>query len=153
MSTPELSFATPADLIAAIPHLLGYIPVNDVVALMLGPTDDPTDIPLRAAICCPVDIDTEHAQRFPTLCHLTRGQFQSALLVAVCDPEHYDTARMILDTMDAALRSVGITVRATFTTDSVTRPGRWINPDTGAHGSTKPYTDSRPLDGAKGSSR
>ena len=37
MSTPELSFATPAELIAALPYLLGFIPTNDIVALMLGP--------------------------------------------------------------------------------------------------------------------
>ena len=37
MPTPELSFSTPAKLLAALPHLLGFVPVNDLVALMLGP--------------------------------------------------------------------------------------------------------------------
>jgi hypothetical protein len=142
MPTPELAFATPAELIAALPHILGYVPVNDVIALLLGPTDNPTEIPLRAAIRCPVDLDAEHAQRFPTLCHLTRGQFQSALLVAVCDPDHDNTARSTLHTMRDALRGVGVTVRAVFTTHSVTTAGRWVDPDTGANGATTPYTDS-----------
>lgn len=142
MTTPELSFATPADLIAALPYLLGYIPDNDVIALMLASSDDPTQIPLRAAIRCPVDIDPAQAQRFPTLCHLTRGQFHSALLVAVCDPNLDDTARATLRMMRAALHTIGVTVRRTLTTHSVSQPGRWVDADTGAHGATKPYTDS-----------
>lgn len=142
MTTPELSFGTPADLIAALPHLLGYIPDNDVIALMLAPTTDPTQIPLRAAIRMPVDIDPEHAQRFPELCHLTRGQFHSALLVAVCHPAHDATAHTTLRMMRTALETIGVTVRRTFTTHSVSAPDRWIDVDTGAHGATKPYTDS-----------
>lgn len=68
MSTPGVSFATPADLIAALPHLLGYIPDNDIVVLMLGPTDHQVQVPLRAAILCPITIDPAQAQRFPSLC-------------------------------------------------------------------------------------
>ena len=142
MTTPELSFATPADLIAALPHLLGYIPDNDVIALMLAPTTDPTQIPLRAAIRMPVDIDPEHAQRFPELCHLTRGQFHSALLIAVCDQTYDNTAHATLRMMRTALETIGVHVRRTFTTHSVTAPDRWLDTDTGAHGATKPYTDS-----------
>ena len=66
MSTPELSFATPAELIAALPHLLGFIPTNDIVALMLGPAHRQAEVPLRAAIRCPASIDPEQAQRFPS---------------------------------------------------------------------------------------
>ena len=57
MSTPELSFATPAELIAALPHLLGFIPTNDIVALMLGPAHHQAEVPLRAAIRCPASIE------------------------------------------------------------------------------------------------
>ena len=56
-----------ADLIAALPHLLGYVPMNDIDALVLGPTNHQTEVPLRAAIRCPLTIDPEHAQRFPAL--------------------------------------------------------------------------------------
>ena len=37
---------------------------------------------------------------------------------------------------------IDVTVRATFPTHGVTRPGRWLNPDTGACGLTKLYSDS-----------
>ena len=142
MSTPELSFATPADLIAALPHLLGYIPTNDIVALMLGPTNHQTEAPLRAAIRCPLSINFQQAEQFPSSCHLTSAQFPAALLVAVCDPQHDSDALSTLRTMRSALQSCGIVVHRILTTHSVTEPSRWLDPDTGASGPTTPYTDS-----------
>lgn len=142
MSTPELSFATPADLIAALPHLLGFIPADDIVALMLGPTQHPTEVPLRAAIRCPVSVDTEQAQELPAACHLSAEKFPGALLVAVCDPHHDTTARRALHTIRTALHRGGIAVHRTLITHSVTETGLWVDPDTGVTGSTAPYTDS-----------
>lgn len=142
MSTPELSFATPTELISALPHLLGFIPTNDIIALMLGPSTDPAESPLRAVIRCPVTIDTDHAQRFPTVCHLIAEQFPAALLVAVCDPRHDTEALNSMQTIRTALHDSGIIVRRTLTTHTVTAPDRWIDLDTGATGPTKPYTDS-----------
>lgn len=142
MSTPELSFATPAALISALPHLLGFIPTDDIIALMLGPSHHSAESPLPAAIRCPVTIDADHAQRFPIVCHLVAAQFPAALLVAVCDPRHDTEALTAMLTIRAALRDSGITVRRMLATHSVTTPGRWIDPDTGAAGLTKPYTDS-----------
>lgn len=142
MNTPELSFATPAELIAALPHLLGFIPADDIVALMLGPTEDSAQVPLRAAIRCPVALEPAQAQRFPTTCHLTQAQYPGALLVAVCDPRHHGNALRALRTLRTALHQSGILVHRMLTTHSVTQPGLWVDPDTGAHGSTMPYTDS-----------
>jgi hypothetical protein len=142
MSTPELSFATPTNLIAALPHLLGFIPVNDIVALMLGPTDHQTEAPLRAAIRCPATLDLIDAQRFPSACRLSAAQFPSALLVAVCEPQQDDHALRTLHTIRTALRRNAITVLRMFTTHTVTEPDRWTDPDTGHSGPTVPYTDS-----------
>ena len=103
MSTPELSFATPAELIAALPHLLGFIPTNDIVALMLGPAHHQAEVPLRAAIRCPASIDPEQAQSFPSRCHLTAAQFPSALLIAVYDPQDESHALRTLHTIRTAL--------------------------------------------------
>jgi hypothetical protein len=142
MSTPELSFATPTALIAALPHLLGFIPTNDIVALLLGPTDHHPEVPLRAAVRCPATLDSEHAQRFPAACHLNAAQFPTAILVAVCEPKHDDQTLRTLHTIRTALQRNGIAVRRMLTTHSVTEPGRWTDPDTGIHGPTMPYTDS-----------
>jgi hypothetical protein len=143
MSTPELNFATPTELISALPHLLGFIPTNDIIALMLGPSStDPAESPLRAAIRCPVTIDPDHAQRFPTLCHLIADQFPAALLIAVCNPRHDTEALAALQMIRTALHDSGITVRRILSTHTVTEPDTWIDPDTGATGPTKAYTDS-----------
>lgn len=142
MSIPELSFATPAELIAALPHVLGFIPTNDVIALMLGTAEHPAEVPLRAAVRCPVTIDMEQAQRFPSACHLTAAQFPTAILVAVCEPDDESHALQILQTMRTAFRRSGITVRRILTTHSVTDPDYWTDPDTGDYGPTMPYTDS-----------
>lgn len=142
MSTPELSFATPTELIAALPQLLGYIPINDIIALMLGPSTDPVESPLRAAIRCPVTIDSDHAQRFPTVCQLVSAQFPAAMLIAVCGPLHDTEAVNSMHTIRTALRGSGITVRRMLTTHTVTTPDRWIDLDSGATGPTKPYTES-----------
>jgi hypothetical protein len=142
MSTPELSFATPADLIAALPHLLGFIPTNDIVGLMLGPTHSQADASLRAAIRCPIDVDTEQAQQLPTACHLTATQFPTALLIAVCDPQLDRHVLRVLRTLRAALHDRGIVVHRILTTHTVTQPDSWIDLDTGIQGPTKPYTDS-----------
>lgn len=83
MPTPELSFSTPAKLLAALSHLLEFVPVNDLVALMLTPGEHPLAVPMGAAIHCPITIDDEQAQRFPATCGLTAARFPGAILVAV----------------------------------------------------------------------
>src|SRR5262249_31163832 len=101
MTTPELSSATPADVIAALP------PADDIVVLMLGPIQHPTEVPLRAAIRCPLAIDPDHAQRFPAACHLSAAQFPTALLVDVCDLEHDRDALRRHDRVVVAARGLG----------------------------------------------
>lgn len=130
MSTPELSFATPADLLAALPHLLGYIPNDDIVALMLGPSTDRIEVPLRAAIRCPVTVDPAQAQQFPTACHLSAAQYPAALLVIVCDPNNVSDALRAMRTIRSALQHSGIVVHRVLATHSVIQAGRWIDPDT-----------------------
>jgi hypothetical protein len=92
MSTTELSFVTPTEPLSALAHLLGYIPTNDIIALVLGTTHYQTDVPLRAAIRCSTAIDHSQAQRLPTLCHINAQQFSGALLVTICDADHHGDA-------------------------------------------------------------
>jgi Domain of unknown function (DUF4192) len=142
MATPELSFATPTQLIAALPHLLGFIPACDIVVLLLSPSGHLTPAPLHTAICCPVDIDDEQAQRFPATCQLTEQEFPGAVLVAVCDPHYDDTALRTLHILRTALHRNRIPVHRILTTHTCTQADRWTDPDTGEHGPTQPHTDS-----------
>jgi len=142
MTTPELSFATATDLLAALPHLLGFVPADDLVVLMLGPSQDPLHIPARAAIRCPLTITDEQAQRFPATCSLTADQFPAAVLVAVCDADREERAVAILNTVRIALHERGIAVLRMFTTHRLTEAGQWVDPDSGARGDTVAFTDS-----------
>jgi hypothetical protein len=143
MNTPELHFSTPTELLAALPHLLGFVPTDDMVALMLGPTDDAeTHVAMRVAIRCPITVDHQVAEQFPQTCALAAEQFPSAILVAVCDADHDDHALAMLRTMRAALHRRGIIVHRMLMTHSVTAPDHWFDPDTGEIGTTVAYTDS-----------
>ena len=142
MTTPELSFTTAAELLAALPHLLGYVPANDLVALMLGPTADARRIPARAAIRCRITITAEQARRLPATCNLTADQFPAALLVAVYDADRDERAVAVLNTVRIELHERGIAVLRMLTTGSLTEPGQWADPDTGTRGDTVAFTDS-----------
>jgi hypothetical protein len=142
MNTPELSFTTPTELLAALPHLLGFVPTDDMVALMLGPAENHTHIAVRAAIRCPLTMDPQVAERFPQTCRLDAEQFPGAILVAVCDTNREEHAYGTLRTVRAALHRHGIVVHRILCTHSVTDAGNWVDPDTGESGTTIAYTDS-----------
>ena len=110
MNTPELLFATPTELIAALPHLLGFVPTGDMIALMLGAADNPAHVAMRAAIRCPITVDHEVADQFPQTCRLDADQYPGAILVAVCDATYTEHARNILHTVRSALHREGIVV-------------------------------------------
>jgi hypothetical protein len=142
MTTPELHFATATELLAALPHLLGFVPTDDLVAVMLGPSQDPLRMPANAAIRFPIAITDEQAQQFPATCNLTVHQFPAAVLVAVCDADREERAVAILNTVRIALHERGIAVLRMFTTHSLTEAERWADPDTGTRGNTVAFTDS-----------
>jgi hypothetical protein len=142
MNTPELSFTTPTELLAALPILLGFVPTDDMVVLLLGPAENHTQIAMRAAIRCPLAIDDQVAERFPQTCRLDAEQFPGAILVAVCDTNREEHAYSVLRTVRAVLHRHGIVVHRVLYTDSVTHPGHWVDPDTGESGTTIAYTDS-----------
>jgi hypothetical protein len=142
MTTPELSFASPAELLAALPHMLGFVPADDLVAIMLGPSHDPLRMPALAAIRCPITITDQQAQRFPATCNLTAHQFPAAVLIAVTDADRVERAVALLNTVRIALHERDIAVLRILTTHSVTEAGQWLDPDTGASGRTVAFTDS-----------
>ncbi|KUI34190.1 DUF4192 domain-containing protein [Mycobacterium sp. GA-2829] len=142
MTTSELRFTTPTELLAALPHLLGFVPTNDFVAILLGPEDDEKGLAVRAAIRCPITLTQSQAEAFPLSCNLSADRFSAAVLIAICEPRFDEHAYYTLDTLREALVLSGIPVTARFMLDSVTRHGKWLNVDTHRYGAVKPYTDS-----------
>ncbi|MDG4667934.1 DUF4192 family protein [Mycobacterium sp. 236(2023)] len=142
MTTTELNLTSPADILAALPHILGYIPTDDLIALTFDTAHTTPHITLRAAIRAPLTLTDDDAHRFPDLCGLTADRTPGALLIAIT-PEHRSAPTAhLLATVRTALHRTGILVHRTLTTATVTDAGHWLDPDTGHHGATKPYTDS-----------
>lgn len=142
MTTSQMRFDNPTDLLAALPHLLGFVPRNDFVAILLGPEDDNRGLTVRAAIRCPITLTESEAETLPVSCNLTADRFTAAILIAICEPRFDEHAHHTLDTLREALVHSGIAVTARFILDSVTRHGMWFNLDTYRYGAVKPYTDS-----------
>jgi Domain of unknown function (DUF4192) len=143
MTTPELSFASPAELLAALPYLLGFVPKDDLVVVMLGPSSPiPSHLPVRAAIRCPITITRRQAQHLPRTCGLPADEFRAAVLIAVCDADRDQHALTVLNAVRAALQKRDIPVLRMLTTRSITEAGVWLDPDTGARGHTVAFTDS-----------
>ena len=143
MNKPELSLTTPAEMLAALPHLIGFVPTNDLVALMLTPAGrDATTVKLGTALRCPITIDHRAAQQFPRHWGLDSHLFPGAILMAVCEPGRDEHARRILHTVRGALQHNGTVVYRTLITHSVTEPGYWVDPVSSHGGATIAYVDS-----------
>ena len=136
-----IKLGAPADVIAAAPALLGFTPTDSIVVYLLGTEPDGTPI-IKVTIRCDITISASQAASFARTCHLNAAKYDGALLLAVCSAELDDHAAVVLDGIRDSLTEAGITVRRRLTTRDVTAAGTWIDPDTGAIGTTYPYTDS-----------
>lgn len=131
----------PADLIAAAPGLLGFVPTNSMVVYLLH--DEPTKgIGVRCAARFDITVTTGQAADFPTVCNLRPGRFAAAILLAICEQRHDSHARHLLDALRDGLQHSGIPVLRRLYARDVTEPGQWLDADTGDYGDTYPYTDS-----------
>ena len=138
---PKTSLRTPADVVAAAAALLGFAPTNSVVVYMLH--RDPSDeLIVRCAIRFDITVTAAQAANFPATCNLRPVDNHAAILLAVCDERFDQHAHTVLDTLRDALDNVGIPVIRRIMTRDVTTEGQWLDPDSGAHGPTYPYTDA-----------
>lgn len=138
---PKTSLRTPADIVAAAAALLGFAPTNSVVVYMLR--RDPADeLIVRCAIRFDITVTADQAANFPATCNLRPVDNHAAILLAVCDERFDQHAHTVLDTLRDALDNVGIPVIRRIMTRDVTTEGQWLDPDSGHHGPTYPYTDS-----------
>lgn len=132
---------TPADIVAAAPGLLGFIPTNSIVVYLLQqhPT---TGLGVRCAARFDITNSTEQATNFPATCNLRAGNFTAAIILAICDQRHDVHAHHVLDATRDSLSGINIAVLRRLHTRDVTEPGQWLDVDTGEAGPTYPYTDS-----------
>ena len=139
-STPRLG--SNADLIAAIPAILGYAVTNDLVILIL--TGHRSARSLHCALR--LDMATTKPGDLAELPHragqaLAAGN--GAILVAITDdPRRRDHVAELIDAATAVLGSTGVDVQRRLIATTTTRRGQWMDLDTLDTGATYPFQDS-----------
>lgn len=108
------TLTSPHDLMAAVPFLLGYQPLDSLVLISLK--GDSVGMAMR--IDFPEDIDLDQIDTIAT--HLEREATESALLVAYI-PEHIFDCDPLLDALTEALKMRNIPIREAI----LIRDGRW----------------------------
>lgn len=132
---------TPADIVAAAPGLLGFVPTDSIVVYLLQ--QQPTSgLGVRCAARFDITNSTEQATTFPATCNLRAANFAAAIILAVCDQRHDVHAHHLLDATRDSLLSIDIPVLRRLHTRDVTEAGQWLDVDTGEYGPTYPYTDA-----------
>lgn len=142
MNKPVLTLDSPADILAAIPALIRFVPRASVVAILFSHASTGRALVVRCAIRFDVTVTAEQAGCFPETCGLSAEHNSSAMLVAICDPPLHSHALDVLDAARDGLEYAGIPVLRLLTTRSLAEPGQWVDPDTGEYGLTVAYTES-----------
>ena len=108
------TLTSPHDLMAAVPFLLGYQPLDSIVMITLK--DDAVGMAMR--IDFPEDIDPDQIDSF--ISHLERENAQSVLLVAYV-PDHIFDSTPLLAAITEALELRSISLRESI----IIQAGRW----------------------------
>ncbi|MGD9622374.1 MAG: DUF4192 family protein [Mycolicibacterium sp.] len=127
-----INFGTRSDIIAAIPSLLGYIPTESFVIILLDRTDGQTTV--RCAIRGDIDTKLESVATLPTTAAAAFHGADSAILLTISGPWHDTTATTVLNTLRDALESKNIQVRARMIARDTNQPHQWWDIDTNTSG-------------------
>lgn len=136
----QINLRTPADILAAAPCLVGFVPTNSLVIYMLA-RGAAGGIGVYCALRVDIDPDAEYMPAIPTD-ELRSHDAVAAIMLAICDQRHDGQAHTLLDTWREMLQNNGIRVVRRLHTRNVTEAGQWLDVDTGDYGATYPYTDS-----------
>jgi len=137
----QISLRTPADLLAAAPCLLGFIPTNSLVIYLYQRTEGGT-IGIYCAMQLDLTATIEQIAQLPTHDVLSDGVV-AATVIAICDHHDDDHVSSLMDAVRDVLQASGIRVLNRLYTRNVTEAGQWLDIDTGNYGQTYPYTDGQ----------
>lgn len=137
----QISLRTPADLLAAAPCLLGFIPTNSLVIYLYQRTEGGT-IGIYCAMRLDLTATIEQIAQLPTHDVLSDGVV-AATVIAICDHHDDDHVSSLMDAVRDVLQASGIRVLNRLYTRNVTEAGQWLDIDTGNYGQTYPYTDGQ----------
>lgn len=135
----ELNINNTADVLAAIPAILGFTPESSIVVMLLRNENGSTLV--RNVLR--FDIDPTAARTLTTVAAPAFRTVTHAVLVAVCGDQLADHGAETLDIVRDQLTDLDIDIIARLHTADLDQPGHWTNIDTGARGALTPYRDSR----------
>lgn len=129
---------TNAELIAAIPVILGYAVTNNLIVVMLAERDGQRSI--GCALSLALSADVEQVASIPGDAVAAVEQNDSAILIAIsADPEMRDRASELLDAAKESLQKAGMPVTRRLVATSAVDAGSWIDIDTFDTGETFGY--------------
>ncbi|SBS77472.1 conserved hypothetical protein [uncultured Mycobacterium sp.] len=135
----ELNINNTADILAAVPAILGFTPESSIVVLTLHQEDRTTLV--RNVLR--FDINPTAARTLTTVAAPAFRTVTAAVLLAVCGDQLAELAAETLDIVRDQLATLDVDIIARLHTANLDQPGNWTNIDTGDRGPLTPYRDSR----------
>jgi hypothetical protein len=135
---PAINLNNNAEVLAALPALLGFTPESSIVVLVIETVDRTESV--RCALR--FDIDVHGASQLTTAAAPVFQDATAAVLVAICGDWILEQAVAALDVLRDTISALDIRIHARLTTPDLDQPAQWIDIDTGAHGRVTSYRDS-----------
>ncbi|EKT79742.1 hypothetical protein WSS_A26005 [Rhodococcus opacus M213] len=124
-----IRLSTATDVLAAIPALLGFTPVQSIVAILVGESD--TDRAPRVILAARYDADTDVSTVVYQLCGIAvREQVTGALLIAVVGGPSASAALDNMAMLGDGLEAHGVRVMMSLHTAELVEGTQWVDLDT-----------------------
>ncbi|MFC9363711.1 DUF4192 domain-containing protein [Rhodococcus sp. NPDC057014] len=124
-----IRLSTATDVLAAIPALLGFVPVQSIVAILVGESD--TDNAPRVILAARYDADTDVASVAYQLCGIAvREQATGAVLTAVVGGPGASAALDNMAMLGDGLEAHGTRVMMSLHTAELIEGSQWVNLET-----------------------
>lgn len=135
----RINLTSNTDVVAAIPALLGFVPTNSIVAIVLDDHGDSITVycGARYDIDAPLDVAAQFADVLPL--QDDDGPHRPVLLVAVADVDHQRHASAHLDAVARRVIARGARVVKRLHTPRIDAGHTWTDVDTGDTGTTTDY--------------
>ncbi|MBA8965058.1 hypothetical protein JOJ86_007424 [Rhodococcus percolatus] len=124
-----IRLSTATDVLAAIPAMLGFVPVQSIVAILVGESD--TDNAARVILAARYDADTDVSSVASQLCGIAvREQATGAVLTAVVGGPGASAALDNMAMLGDGLEAHGARVMMSLHAAEIVEGAQWVNLET-----------------------